>query len=137
MKRDFAVLLVVLSMWGCATGSKLQTVTTGETISVKAVHLVIVTEEDAYKAGAYPLAQHQKNIAALQKVVAAESALNDALRAWNANQGQPVPVSVIAAVTTLSSVYADLQPILGNNPKLTILLGNIATAIADLTKGLA
>lgn len=136
MKRLLLAISCAALLSACASGSKLQTVVSGETIGVKAVHVVIVTEEDAYKAQAFSSAQHQKNIAALQRVVASERGLNDALRAWNANQGQPVPAVVIAAVNALSTVLSDLQPLLGSNPTLTLLLSNIATAVADLTKGL-
>lgn len=124
-------LIVSVSACGSSNGA-LQVATTAETGIVSLVHVTIQAEAAAYAAKAFSKAQHDTNLAALQKVNAGETALNASLLAWAANAGQPAPAAVTNAVKALAPILADLTPLLGVSTTSTL-----STYLADLSSIIA
>lgn len=140
--RTYSRLLISLTLAtllvGCA--STLNTTVVAETVAVKSIKAAVESERAAYgppTAPQHPFStvQHEKNLRAFKKAISAERALNDALLAWNATAGQPMPVAVVIAVQALTGVLADLQPLVPTNPAIGPVASDLATAITQLTQG--
>lgn len=122
-----------LSLMAACASTPIQKVTIGETAAVQAVHAVVAAEANAYKAGAYDQATHDKYLLALKNVIQGEKALNDAVIAWAHVDGQPVPAAVATAVKALAGVLKDVQPLIPTNSTAATLASAIVGAIGQLT----
>ncbi len=135
MKRLLLILCLSLPAVNCASAPPIVNVTNAEHITVTAVHAVIQAEAAAFKASAYDNAKHQTYVAALLKVTQSEKALNDALMAWNAASGQPIPAVVSIAIQNVSTILADVLTLTGQNPQLAALVSSLSVAIQALAGG--
>jgi hypothetical protein len=130
--RALALILLTTS---CAS-APIVTTTNGEHLAVTAVHAAVQAEAQAFAAGAYDAAHHQTYVAALLKVTQAEKVLNDTLKVWSAASGQPMPAVVAAAVASLSTILADVTPLIPTNSPAAPLLTSVTAAIEALSGGI-
>lgn len=128
----FIVSLGLVSLPSCATTGLVPT-TQGAHIAVVSVHGIIDAEDKAFHAGVIDLDHHQIYVAGLLKLVESEQVLNDALRAWNASAGQPMPTIVADAIFSLGVIVDDLKPLAGTSAAAP-LLSTLSSTIA-LLKG--
>jgi hypothetical protein len=134
--KPFLLFVLLLSFApACASAPPIVNAANTEHIAVTAVHAVIQAEAAAFKAGAYDNAKHQTYVAALLKVGQSEKALNDALKVWNASSGQSIPTVVAIAIQNISTILADVTPLLGTNQTLAALASTASVAIQALAGG--
>lgn len=131
MKR--LILILALSLAPACASTPIANATRAAHISVVTVHAVVQAEANAFMAGAYDNAHHQKYVSALLKVTEAEKALNDALRAWNQFSGEPMPAIVAQAINTLTAILTDLSTLLPQSAPIASFLTATTQAIVALS----
>src|SRR5256885_12972950 len=119
----------------CASAPPIVIAAYSEHVAVAAVHAVIQAEAAAFQSGAYDNARHQQYVAALLTITQAEQTLNDALKTWNAASGQPAPQVVPIAIEHLSTILADVTPLIPANSTVGVLAANATLAIRALSGG--
>jgi hypothetical protein len=134
MKKPILRLILAVALClspACASTRGLAPTTATAHVAVVSIDQIVKAEQRAYQAGLIDLDHHAIYVDGLLRLVRSEKLLNDALRVWLTNAGQPMPEIVANAIFSLGVIVTDLQPLAGTSA-IAPLLATLTTTISTL-----